>query len=584
MKILLKGERGIIENAPLTIQKKWGQLARAGCKNGTVTFHHCTMNWRLIQEWLPDEPLPDGANLILSQPEWTIEDGLKGEHGYVFGSTPYNHQLLGFLSTRDRPRCGLFMDPGTGKSKVTQDTACYAYARGRVKLHVVVAPNGVQHKWARKEVPFHSPAWAQAVAYSCQTSTLDDALEAVLRNLLTNRFTTLCINAEAISRESVATQLEDLTKQHPVFLTIDESTRFKRLSSARGHQMLNIVRQAEYARILTGSIFTRDAEDVYGQLKLLSEVVAGERTLTGFRARFCETEPRYGRVVGSRNLDELHDEVKKMGFVALKKDCLDLPAKVYKERYVQLTAEQKKHYTNVKDLLCTELEGYVVDRDGVIKHEKTGKLLETDNIMAKMTRLQQIVCGHLIDPDTRQVFELDCTPRFMAVYDILEEMPRKAIVWTRFATEAHRLGDWLHKKGWKPAMYTGRVKPADRQRNLDDFQDNPRGMRVLVGTMAAGGIGLDMTAADTVIYYSNDFDAEKRWQSEDRAHRIGQENKVTYTDLIAPGTIDKYIMNNVKRKEGQANTVKGLSSWLTPEDRNSSEALSRVLARIAGYD
>ena len=88
--------------------------------------------------------------------------------------------------------------------------------------------------------------------------------------------------------------------------------------------------------------------------------------------------------------------------------------------------------------------------------------------------------------------------------------------------------------------------------------------RFLVGTPSTGGYGITLTAANTVIYYSNGYDLEKRLQSEDRAHRIGQKKPVTYVDLIAEDTVDENIVKSLRKKINIASEVLGeeLKSWI----------------------
>jgi len=89
-------------------------------------------------------------------------------------------------------------------------------------------------------------------------------------------------------------------------------------------------------------------------------------------------------------------------------------------------------------------------------------------------------------------------------------------------------------------------------------------LRFFVGQPKTGGYGITLTAANTVIYYSNSYDLEIRLQSEDRAHRIGQSNKVTYIDLVSPGTIDEKILGALRSKIDIAGQVLGedVQDWL----------------------
>jgi len=111
--------------------------------------------------------------------------------------------------------------------------------------------------------------------------------------------------------------------------------------------------------------------------------------------------------------------------------------------------------------------------------------------------------------------------------------------------------------------YFGLTPQKERDPNRKKFQSNPK-CRFLVGTPATGGYGLTLTAAKTVIYYSNGYDLEKRLQSEDRAHRIGQKKSVTYVDINAEDTVDEKIVKSLRKKINIASEVLGeeLKSWI----------------------
>jgi SNF2 family DNA or RNA helicase len=114
------------------------------------------------------------------------------------------------------------------------------------------------------------------------------------------------------------------------------------------------------------------------------------------------------------------------------------------------------------------------------------------------------------------------------------------------------------------ATYYGDTKTEDRQKIVEEFSDPKSELRFFVGNPTTGGYGLTLVSSHTVVYYSNSFDLEKRLQSEDRAHRIGQTEKVTYIDLIAPKTVDEHIVKALRNKIDIASAVLGeqLKGWL----------------------
>lgn len=529
MRASIKGERGALHDVPLRLMRVFAaELPGARAQVDRITFSHSRRGWEVVKDLAPDLPLPPEAESLLINLSGVRVENISLDD-FPFKSKPYRHQLDGLRQTAEFKRWALLMEMGTGKSKLSIDTAAYLWAKGEIELLLVVAPSGVNEKWVDQEIVNHLPDWVPRRAISTNTTNLLKSLDWLLEEPNFDGLLVLAINTECFS---FAKQLDLLIKSvapYDTLLVIDEATRFKNTDTSRWKAMLPLARNVKYCRILTGSPVTRHVDDLYGQFKLLMESVAGERTLTGFRARYCEMETttKYNKVVGSRNVDELREWLHQHSFIRRKKDCLDLPEKVFVERTAPLSAEQRKHYNALRDELITYIDNVRID---------------ADQVMARLTRLAQVCSGHLVNPETREVLPLDCKPRFDALRDIVAESDAKVVVWTRFVPEAERVAEVL--PGF--VLYTGRQSVEQRSKNLWALQhgDAPG----LIGTMAAGGIGLDMTAASQVIYFSHTWNAEHRWQSEDRTHRIGQKLSVTYHDLIAPGTVDRAMRASNNRK------------------------------------
>mgnify|MGYP004452179669 FL=1 len=142
----------------------------------------------------------------------------------------------------------------------------------------------------------------------------------------------------------------------------------------------------------------------------------------------------------------------------------------------------------------------------------------------------------------------------------------RQIIWANYVEDIKNIVKSL-KKAYGEAStveYHGGVKQSARQRQIALFQEKNGLARYFVGNPQTGGYGITLTAANTVVYYSNNYDLEKRLQSEDRAHRIGQVNKVTYVDLICEKTVDEKIVKALRNKVNIANEILGeeLKQWL----------------------
>jgi len=232
----------------------------------------------------------------------------------------------------------------------------------------------------------------------------------------------------------------------------------------------------------------------------------------------------------------------------LKSECLDLPEKMYIQRHVTLTPEQKRIYAEVKEFALTVLE--------------EDKFMTAPNAMTQLLRLQQVLSGHT-KPDDGSFVEIPDN-RLSELLECLEEVKGKVIIWSRFRYDMKRITEALSKAYGQMSVvtYYGDTEDEERTRAIEKFQEGKA--RFFVGNPQTGGYGITLTAANTVIYFANSFDLAVRMQSEDRAHRIGQKNNVTYIDLIAEGTIDEKIVKALRAKMDIATTVMGedLREWL----------------------
>jgi len=232
----------------------------------------------------------------------------------------------------------------------------------------------------------------------------------------------------------------------------------------------------------------------------------------------------------------------------LKEDCLDLPPKNFIKRHITLTPAQKKVYEQMKKAAMAVLNG---------------KVTTTMTVLTQLMRLHQITCGHFT-ADDGSVQEVESN-RLSELMSILEETEGKAIIWANYQRDVSQIIEHIEKKYGKGSIvdYYGLTPQEDRQDNIRKFQNNSK-CRFLIGTPQTGGYGITLTQANTVIYYSNGYDLEKRLQSEDRAHRIGQKKTVTYVDLICEDTVDEKIVKALRDKINIASEVMGeeLKDWI----------------------
>jgi len=478
---------------------------------------------------------------------------------YRFKTKPYSHQLKALEKSWAEDTYALFMEMGTGKSKVLVDNIAMLYDRGAIKGALIVAPKGVYKNWDSIEFPVHMPEHVEYTKVLWEP-TLTKKKQAELDTLFTgdHKLKLLIMNVEAFSTSK---GLDFARSFLNIFvgralIGIDESTTIKNPTAKRTKNILTIGDLAKYRRILTGSPVTKSPLDLYSQCDFLDPNHLGHQSYYSFRSRYAHMVDRnFGgrrvQIVGSyRRLGELSDLLDSFSYRVLKEDCLDLPEKVFTKRFVELTKEQDKAYRQMKEMALAMLDD--------------GKLMSTVNVMTQLMRLHQITCGHF-KADDGTITHLK-NNRINTLMELLDETDGKVIIWANYVEDIKNIVESL-KKAYGEAStveYHGSVDPRVRQENIALFQEKKGPTRYFVGNAQTGGYGITLTAANTVVYYSNSYDLEKRLQSEDRAHRIGQTGSVTYVDLIAEGTIDERIVKSLRDKIDIANEIMGedIKDWI----------------------
>ena len=479
---------------------------------------------------------------------------------YPFKTVPYAHQITALEKSWDKENYAYFMEMGTGKSKVLIDNMSMLYDHGKINGALILAPKGVYRNWQRQEIPTHLPNHIEdfTVAWTPTPNKLEkELLDSILKDPKDLTLDIFLMNIEALHTTKGARFAERFLNGHRALVVIDESTTIKNPKAIRTKNALKLSTLAKYRRILTGSPVTRDPIDLFSQCEFLDPAILGHASYYSFKNRYTVQvrtnvgTHTFNKVVGYKNLGELSGLLDPYSYRVLKEDCLDLPEKIYTKRQVDLTDEQKKAYREMKEYALTLFED--------------GSVLSANTVMTQLLRLHQISCGHLItESGETKVFKNN---RITELMSILEEVDGKVIIWANYRQDIRTIYDTISKKYGKEtvATYYGDTPDEERQDIVQKFQDKDSSLRYFVGNQQTAGYGLTLTAASTVVYYSNNYDLEKRIQSEDRAHRIGQKSNVTYIDLIAEKTVDERIVKALRNKINIASKVLGedFKEWLT---------------------
>ena len=475
---------------------------------------------------------------------------------YPFKNKPFVHQQAYLQRFWEYQVAALFADMGTGKSFMLINNVAMLYDKGKLNGFLIVAPKGVYRNWYDTEIPKHLPdhvVYRMAIWSPNPRKAEQKAMDELFT--VTEDLKILVMNVEAFSTAKGTAYAKRFLLVHNAMMAIDESTTIKTHTSARSKNTEKVGRGARYRRILTGSPVTKSPMDLYQQCAFLSDDCLNVSSFYVFQARYCVTVERqlnthsFKQVVGYRRLDELKEKLDRFAYRVKKEECLDLPDKLYVKREVDLTPEQLKYYNEMKAFAMAQIDG---------------GLVSTVNALTQLMRLHQIVCGH-VKLDDGTVIELP-NKRLDELLAIVEETDGKLIIWANYRHDIEAIKLALSKEyGMNSVgMYYGDTDMDERKRVLEEFQNPDSEMRFFVGNPSTGGYGLTLTAASTMVYYSNSFDLEKRLQSEDRAHRIGQTKNVTYIDLIAVGTVDEKIVKALRAKIDIATQVLGeeIKQWL----------------------
>ena len=466
---------------------------------------------------------------------------------YKFKTKPYAHQLTALEKSWDKTEYGYFMEMGTGKSKVLVDNMAMLYDKGRINGAIIVAPKGVYRNWYSQEIPNHLASHIQPtmVLWTALTSkTKDKEYQSLFKT--GHDLHILIMNVEALSTKKGLEFATKFMSCHKTMIAIDESTTIKNPSAKRTKAILKLGKEATYRRILTGSPVTKSPLDLFTQCGFLNSYLLGYDSFYAFRNRYANMIDRnFGgrrvQLIGSyKRLDELAEKLKVFSYRVLKEDCLDLPDKVYIRREVDLTEEQSKAYSSMKSAALALLNG---------------KMATAPHILTQMMRLHQITCGHLKNDDGT-ITEIK-NNRLKELVNLLDEVEGKVIIWANYVHDIEHIVKTISDEFGADSIvqYYGAIPAEQRQENIEKFQDPKSKARFFIGNPQTGGYGITLTCANTVVYYSNGYDLEKRLQSEDRAHRIGQTKSVTYVDFIAPKTVDEKIVKALRSKMNIANQI-----------------------------
>nr|DAL01683.1 MAG TPA: Chromatin remodeling complex ATPase [Caudoviricetes sp.] len=440
---------------------------------------------------------------------------------------------------------GLLFEMGCGKTLTAIAIAGAGYQMGKVERLLIVAPTSVVAVWP-KELQEYAK-----FKYTCKTllgekkqrlKQIDDLIKFPFKALKV-----AVINYESTWRPEI---LEKLKEFDADMVIADESQRIKTYDAAQSKAMHELGDQARYKLILSGTPVQTAAIDIWSQYRFLDKTVFGDNFFK-FRGRYA-IMGGYGnkKIVGYKDLEGLIKKEHSIAFRVTKDEALDLPEQTFETRKIQFSQKEKNLYERIKKDSYAELDG--------------GGHITATTVLTRLLRLQQLAGGFLVQDDAQKP-QLVSRAKLDALADIIEDYVigsgKKLVIFARFIAEVKAImelaGKVLPKELKQVAIY-GDIKKEDRGGIVKQFQEDPNTV-LFIGQIDTAGTGITLTAADTCVYYSKNFNYATYSQSLSRIHRIGQRNCCTYIDLEIEGTIDELISKALSRKEDMAKTV--VDNW-----------------------
>ena len=482
-----------------------------------------------------------------------------------FLKEPFHHQVKAKLTCHDTNinNFAYLMEMGTGKTITAIMDLMSLHHYQDVDNCVILAPKSVYRNWYKEITEFVAPDKTKYAISTWDPSLKDPVTKAKLTDLLQKSIVPLNIflmNIESLSSPKGVKFLEkylSVQDKKKTMMIVDESTVIKTHNAKRTKNLLKLSKDIAYKRILTGTPVTKSPLDIYTQFAFLDPKILGQTNYYAFRARYAKIINRptsggrhFPLITGYQRLDELEKKIYSAAFRVKKDECVDLPEKIYMKRFIPMSEKQLVAYESLR-------------RNAMfIFNDKTTTSV---NRLSQIVKLHQVCCGFTIN-DQGEIHDVP-NKRYDELLDVLEEVDGKVIIWATYRHNIETITKKLKEKygETKADAFYGDTASDDRLELVKNFQNQDHDLTYLIANPKTGGYGITLTASHTVVYFSNNYDLEIRLQSEDRAHRIGQKNKVTYVDFVCQGTVDEKILTALKNKVDIASQVMGdeLKSWIS---------------------
>jgi SNF2 family DNA or RNA helicase len=423
----------------------------------------------------------------------------------------YEHQKKAVEKLQRIKVGALYMEMGTGKTRTALELAAKRYNAGKID-HVL---------------------------WLCPCSVKGNLRRDLLKHCNDISMITICGIETLSSSIRTNSELLKLVQEKNVYLIVDESNLVKNHRAKRTENIIRLAQHCKYKLILNGTPISRCEKDLFSQWYILDWRILGYKSFWSFAANHLEYDEKIpGKIRRCLETDYLTRKIAPYTYQVLKSECLDLPPKTYDTVYFDITEEQRFEYEETKDLFLSDVDEF-----------------EPSTIYRLLTAVQHVVCGRKITSKLKEKMRTEPifknpmdNPRMKTLFDVLEGLDGKIIIWCKYTHEIEDISAELKRKyGQNSAVeFHGKISKKQRSLNVEKFENDAR---FFVANKTCAGYGLNLQFCNYAIYYSNDWDYATRSQSEDRIHRIGQSNNVHIIDICANYTVDERILKCLWRKE-----------------------------------
>ena len=420
------------------------------------------------------------------------------------------------------------------------------YRMGHIKRVLIVAPTSVVAVWPQELENYAAFPFTVRALLGTRDKRLKELND--LERFPYEHLKAAVINYEAVRGDEIFEALQDYDAD---LIIADESQRIKTHDAAQSKAMHQLGDRARYKLILSGTPVQNQAVDIFSQYRFLDPSIFGDNFFA-FRGRYCEMGGfNRKQIVRYKDLDTLIRKEHSIAYRVTKDEALDLPEQTFENRVIPMSKKERGIYDRLR-------------RDGYAELEGSGTITAT-TVLTKLLRLQQFTGGFLVEDDATRP-QLVSRGKLDALEDILQdyvvEGRKKLVIFARFLPEIHEIealcSKVLGKAEMRAVAIYGDIKKEERGAIVQRFQTDSATM-AFIGQIDTAGTGITLTAADTCVYYSVNFNYATYSQSLSRIHRIGQKNRCTYIHLVAEKTIDETILQALAKKEDLAKTV--VDNW-----------------------